>query len=402
MDEHPIETCPKCGRTLDHGAVCAYCSQGIALQLVQQELVLLVLLALVTFGLYVGTRKLAESNRRIQRNLAASWYRKGQERLQQGDAGAAVTAFRKATVNDRNNLLYIRSLATALESAGRDDEAGQLLLQVRERVPEDPEVNVELARIAAKRSNVGDAVRYYHNALYGLWTGDQVDSRRRNVRRELIKFLLQQQDRDQALAEILALASHLPDTVAADNELGQLFLKAGDAAHALDNFNLALRHNKQDLVALRGAGQAAFQLGDYVRARRYLGAVTTLDANDREMLNLATLVLESDPLEPRLSYEERNRRVIADLEHAGLGLQACLSRQHAPADHDALTALQGRLHAQKQLLSPVRLRRKPELVFSTLDLIAETENGIAKACGPLQGRDKALWLVARGRGAEQQ
>jgi tetratricopeptide (TPR) repeat protein len=400
MDE-PLETCPKCGRTLENGAACGYCSQGIALQLVQQELVLLILLSLVTFGLYIGTLRLAQSNRRIQRNVAASWFRKGQERLAQGDANAAVTAFRKAIANDRNSLVFLRSLATALESAGRDDEAEQLLLQLRERLPEDPEVNLELARISAKRRNVSDAIRYYHNALYGIWTGDKVDERRWDVRRELIKFLLQQQDRDQALAEILALASHLPDTAAAHNELGQLFLKAGDAQHALEDFNVALRHNKQDRVALVGAGQAAFQLGQYTRARRYLSAVPALDPNDRDMLNVATLVLESDPLEPRLSYEERNKRVISGLDQARAGVQACLSRQHAPADHDALAALQSKLEAQKQLLSPLRLRKKPDLVFSTLDLIAQAETGIAKACGPLQGRDKALWLVARSRGTEQ-
>lgn len=401
MIEHTSATCPNCGRKIDPGAACAYCSQGIALRLVQQELVLLILLALFTFGIYLGTRKLAESNRRIQRNLAAAWYRKGQERLQQGDADAAVTDFRKATVNDHNNLPYLRSLATALESAGRDDEAEDLLLQLRERVPEDPEVNLELARIAAKARNVTDAIRYYHNALYGIWTGNQVDARRRDVRRELIEFLLQQQARDQALAEILALASHLQETPAAHNELGQLFLRAGDAAHALDNFRWTLRHDRQNQLALRGAGESAFRLGDYSRARRFLGAASDLKPGERDMLNLATMVLESDPLEPRLSIAERGRRVIAGLKHADASLQACLSRQHTPADNAALLALQGKLKVQKQMLSASLLRKKPDLVFSTLDLIAQTENGIGKACGPLQGRDKALLLVARDRGAEQ-
>ena len=52
--------------------------------------------------------------------------------------------------------------------------------------------------------------------------------------------------------------------------MAQLFAKAGDNAHALDQFQRALRLAPENGEALAGAGQAAFQLGDYALARTYL------------------------------------------------------------------------------------------------------------------------------------
>ena len=113
----------------------------------------------------------------------------------------------------------------ALEAAHRDNEARDLLLQVRENIPENPEVNLELARISASQRNVSDALRYYHNALFGIWRGDDVDAQRQAIRRELIEFLVAQNAKEQALAETVAFAAHLPGTTAAHLQLGGLFLR---------------------------------------------------------------------------------------------------------------------------------------------------------------------------------
>ena len=103
------------------------------------------------------------------------------------------------------------SLAKALEAANRDNEGQGAPASVRESVPENPEINVELARISARQRNVPDALRYYHNALYGIWTGEDVDRQRQDVRRELIEFLVSQNAIRAGLwRKQSRLAAHLP------------------------------------------------------------------------------------------------------------------------------------------------------------------------------------------------
>ena len=44
---------------------------------------------------------------------------------------------------------------------------GKCCLGVRESTPEDPEVNVQLARLEARHDDLTGTVRYYQNAVYG-------------------------------------------------------------------------------------------------------------------------------------------------------------------------------------------------------------------------------------------
>jgi tetratricopeptide (TPR) repeat protein len=405
MAENNPETCPVCGHELAPGKTCDRCKQKIALRLFHRETILLLALALFSFVLYLGTRSFANSNRDVQLRLAAAWYKEGQLRLHAADPNAAVAAFRKANVNDHNNRVYVRALASALEAAGRDDEAQELLLQVRETSPEEPEVNLELARIAAKQRGFADAVRYYQNALYGIWTGDKIDAQRQQVRRELIEFLLSSQAKEQALAEIIALAGHSPGAPEAGIELGTLFLRAGDPERALDSFKQALLHDKQNSVALRGAGAAAFQLNDYAQARRFLGALVAPDPQAKAMLNMAALVLDNDPLRPRLSYAERRLRLVKDTELALSSVNQCIAKR---SDAPAITQLQSlhdKLNAQRQSLSGQRTprdSRDSDVIFMMLDLLYDAESNLSKLCGPLDDRDKALVLIAqKARRADQ-
>ena len=54
------------------------------------------------------------------------------------------------------------------------------------------------------------ALRYYHNAIYATWPGDQ-EVERRDTRLELIEFLLGTNAKAQAQSELIALAANLPD-----------------------------------------------------------------------------------------------------------------------------------------------------------------------------------------------
>src|SRR5262249_48764946 len=141
------------------------------------------------------------------------------------------------------------------------------------------EINLNLARLSAKEGKMPDAVRYYHNALFGTWQPDQMASQPAKVRTELVEFLLGRGYTSQALSELLILSADIPDTEEAHNEVGHLLLAAGDSQHALDHFSRVLRLNGKNADALSGAGHANFNLAEYSKARRLLEAAVT-NGND--------------------------------------------------------------------------------------------------------------------------
>ncbi len=402
MDLQPGSTCPVCGGSLAPGTACERCAQRSVFRLVRREVALLILLSVVAVTTYFGTLALANSNRSLKEKVAATWFREGQHDLHKGQADDAVAAFRKAAVYDHTKRMYLLSLATALEAASRDTEARDLLLQVREAIPENPEVNLELARISARQKNVSDALRYYHNALYGIWTGEDVDKQRQEIRRELIEFLVSQNAKEQALAETVALAAHLPGTTTAHLQLGTLFSLVDDFSNALQNYAWVLRRDPRNQIALRGAGEAAFKTGNYSRAKRLLDSVKDQDQKAKEMLETAKLVLESDPLEPRLLERERISRTSDDIDIVKRRVEQCLTQQVSGSATPQLQDILNKLTVQSQSLAMARKRPDPNVVFSSLDLLYSSENAISTSCGPLSVQDKALLLMAQSnRGIEQ-
>lgn len=340
--------------------------------------------------------------------VAAVWFREGEEQVRAGKMEKAIDAFRKATSNDRDNREYIVALANALAAAGHNEEARQALLRLRESAPENAEINLHLARLAAKRGDAAEAVRYYHNALYGRWSGGQVDQERRKVRIELIHFLLDHQQRSGALSEALILGAEIPEGDAgAQTETGQLFLEAGDAQHALKHFMHAIALNRNDTTALAGAGNAAFQLGDYAQARRYLEAALAQGLNSqaaRQHLAVTKMILANDPLAPHLTREERNRRVLVDFDQSLRRLQSCLDQHSGKKDapSSALDALKADAVAMQPKLQPRNLRRDPELLRAGMELIYKIEEATRVNCGEPAGLDRALLLIGRKHGGALQ
>src|SRR5262249_7452058 len=370
MIEQLSSTCSTCGRTITAGDACMACAGSR--EPTRREMVLLFLLAVGAAALYFGARAFANSNRAMKINEAAYWYNEGEQQLSQHHADAAVTAFRKASLSEHNRA-NTRSLAQALAEDGRNGEARELLLRERETAPEDPEINLDLARIAAKEQDVPETIRYYHNAFYGSWTGQNIDLQRRMARRELIEFLIAQHAKDQTLAEILELATQLPNTVTAKMELGGLFLQHGDPGNAASNFRAALRAQPYNQIALEGAGQAAFQLEDYSQARRHLRLLINPDEKAKRMLNIATLVDQNDPMDPHLTSTRRRQRVVANFEHTRKQLQQRPEQQSASPDPQSLQSLADREAALKRKLIAARQRQAPELALQTLEFIYDAE-----------------------------
>jgi tetratricopeptide (TPR) repeat protein len=197
-----------------------------SLAFVHREIVqLLGLIALVVLAFF-ATRAIARTEQGLVLREAAEWYREGERQLEAGRPAAAVDALQRAAVRNRGEKLYALALARAMALAGDRTAARTTLLALREAAPEDIEINVQLARLEAADGDLAEALRYYRNALYAPWPAERADERRQ-LRVELIRFLLAQRAERTALTELTALQANLPDDPAAHVLAAQLFSEAG-------------------------------------------------------------------------------------------------------------------------------------------------------------------------------
>jgi len=368
---------------------------------------LLILLSAITIPLFVFTRSMAARNRTRNIEIGNIWYQRGQQQLRAGNTLRAIDSFRNATTNDHDNSNYTLALATALAAEDHIEEARQALLRLRVSAPENGEINLNLARLDAKESKMPEAVRYYHNALYGLWPPDQMASQRTKVRTELVRFLLAAGDNSQALSELLLLSSDTLDNGPALDNVGQLFLEAGDSQHALEQFTRALRLNGKDADALGGAGRASFNLGDYNKARRYLEAAVANGSKSSDapsLLETAKFVLSRDPLAPGLGTEERVRRLTEDLNFVSDELQSCIMAKQG--DENSLVVLQPLLAELAEGLEtqfrPAALRGDAEGFRTGLSLIQRSETAAGQICGESSALHNALLLIGKKQGVTEQ
>jgi tetratricopeptide (TPR) repeat protein len=366
--------------------------------LVHREILQLGVLVIVAVAAFAITRAVAMNNRDMSLRDAAEWYRRGQQQIEGGSLDDAIDSFRRATVRNRGERRYVLVLARAL-TLKRDYEAARAaLLTLRESVPDDPDINLQLARLAVARQDVTEALRFYHSALYAPWPLDQADAQRR-VRVELIKFLLAHNQVNRALSELLALSTDLPDDAAQRLEVAQLFATAGDPAKALDQFQRVLRLSPEHREALAGAGEAAFHLGNYPLARTYLRRAPAEVDDVRTTLELVDSVLSNDPLAARLGTAERRRRLIADFSYAQQRLNTCLEQRADTQASDERVAVQAEAQAFADQLQPKRILDQ-DTVEAGVDLIYRTERRVAQRCGPLSAPDQALLLIGRQHGGD--
>jgi Tfp pilus assembly protein PilF len=361
---------------------------------VHREIVMLVVLGIIATGAFFGTRAAASRSREWRLRDADAWYTRGLRHMTAGDLDDAVHDLRKSAAMDRGNRTYRLALASALSAAGQDDSASQVLVGLREQAPEDAEINLQLARLAARRGNTEAALRYYHTALYGLWRGDSAEVVRR-VRVELVRYLLSHGERSRALSELLVLAPNLSDDPRSHTEAGELFLDAGDTRRALQQFVRALQLDRTSAPAAAGAAEAAFAAGDYVAASQYLDRAPETDRT-KDLRAVAHAVRAADPLAPRLPLRERQRRAAEGLAQASATLDACRGRIGASdAARGELDRLAAEARALQPSLTPRALQRSPEHIDDAVGLMYRVEERAAAACGSGAPLDRALLLIAR-------
>ena len=308
----------------------------------------------------------------------------------------AIADFRAALTCDPANSQYQLSLARALRDSNdprRLDEAESYLIALWQRTPQDAAVNLALARVAAHRGSIEDATRYYHNAMYGVWNSDP-DVNRSKARIELIEFLLKKGAPDKAQSELMALATSLPPDPAAHLQTAQLFAQAHDNTGMLAQFQEVLRLDPENSAALAGAGEAAYRAGNYATAQRYLQQAVNLnseDANSRDLLATADLILRINPFHSHISDAERNRRITAAFAQAGKRLTECALqtgvdlKATAISPPSPLAGLQLLWSATKPDLARLRSAAETDLPDTIMDVVFQIEQQTAATCGQPQG-----------------
>jgi tetratricopeptide (TPR) repeat protein len=345
-----------------------------------------------------------------QQSRGRKLYAQGAAAAAAGHYDEAIAAFRAALTCDPTNSQYQLSLARALRDSNdprRLDEAESYLVALWQRSPQDAAVNLALARVAAHRGSIEDATRYYHNAMYGVWNSDP-DSNRSQARIELIQFLLKKGAPANAESELMALSNSLPPDPAAHLQAAQLFAQAQDYAGALTQYREVLHLDPLNSSALTGAGEAAYNSGNYAGAQRYLQEALNKnpqDANARQLLTTTELIVRTNPFRGHISDVERNRRIAAAFAQAEKRLTDCA--QQTGVDLNAtgaspappLTSSQSRWKATKPDLDRLRSPAETDLPDAIMDVVFQIEQLTASVCGRPQGADLALFLISQKREA---
>lgn len=372
-------------------------------RVLNREIFLLIALSFGAVGVYVFTKSMAAKEQQMNARIAAIRYRDGQRQYNSGQIDQAIDSFRKATTDALRDRTYALALAKALAAGNHDAEAQQTLLRLREADPEDAEINSQLAKLAAKRGEVDDAVHYYQNALYGRWAGTQVDERKLQLRVELIRFLRTHQQRNIALSELLILEADLPRSAVAHVEAARLFLEAGDAQHALKNYDAAIELDKDNVDALTEAGETVFRLGDYPGAERYLRAAVKLNPkieNTRRLLSVTDMVLSRDPLAPNLAMQEERERLLRGLTQATQRLQGYLSQTSDSREVSQLNALRAQALAMESELHSMHPPDSDQ-IKAGVELIYTIEKATSAAGRDPNGLDQVLLLIGQKHSGAQ-
>lgn len=370
-----------------------------------REVILLACLALLLI-FFAFTAFLTRMYHHRVHALADEWFGKGEASFQSHNIPDALTNYRNALAYSPNNSSFQFHLAQALAAAGRDNEARAYLLNLLSEAPGDGQINLELARIAARQGAMPEALRYYHGAIYGVWDTDPIAMRWR-VGRELCEYLLDHRAANQAVAELILLSDNTPpDDIERQKIVGNLLLRAQHWPRALSAFRFVLAVDPRDADALKGEGTAAFQLDQYAQAMQYFERLPhdrAADPQIRQMIETSRQILDADPYHPGIPAEVRAERTSSALAVAESRVQKCASSRGISLTDSApksdLQTAYATSQQKKTDWSERRLRMFPDRVDAAMSMAFRLEDLATQACGAPQGKDSALWLLGRSRGA---
>lgn len=412
-EEVNSQKCPHCGGPFPQGTgECPHCGNRWAFVLRSRETVL-GLCALLLIIFFFVTGMIVQRYHQKRQSLGIEWFEAGRQQLKQSNASAALADFRNSLVYNPDDAQVQFQLAEALSEEGRNEEARSYLLGLLGQAPADAPVNLALARIAATSGSEAEALRYYHGAIYGIWPAN-MEENRLNTRLELCRFLVAENDAASADSELIALEAEIPRRNGAilNEQTGELFLRAKDANRALEEFRRALEGPYPPGDAFRGAGLAAFRMGEYRSAERYLERADREQRNEADVekaLETTRLILTWNPEAPRLRDVERRERVRHDLAQVISRVDLCARAggvllPETPPDPTEATGQTDDLAVQyaqalnlETGLSDRDLARHPERLDAAINMIFQLEASATQKCGEPTGLDEAMEILGRNR-----
>ena len=132
------------------------------------------------------------------------------------------------------------------------------------------------------------------------------------------------------------------------------------------------------------------------------------DADSRQLLTTADLILRTNPFHSHISDAERNRRITVAFEQAEKRLTECAAQMNDDLKAatgslaSPLSSMQSRWTAAKPNLARLRSPAETDLPDSIMDVVFQIERQSAASCGPPQGLDLALLLISQKREAVTQ
>lgn len=368
-------------------------------------------LTLLTGVLFLVTLFLFRSFTSHRAELAVRWSGRGKAALDAGKPVQAMAALHTALSYAPGTRSYELLLAQALADAGHTDEASNYFMNLWLTQPGDGFINLELARLAAKRKDAPSAIKYYRASIYGTWEGDGV-VRRRVVRLELARYLIAQHDTNAARIELLIAAGNSPSDPALNRTLADLLVQTGDVADGFNYYKKSLQDDPKNQVALEGAGRAAYSLGNFAVAHSLLERAIEAKSSPREkeenlsgdlaaMLANSKRILELRP-SGKLRPAERVSRILADGVIAKKRFDGCA------AGFDAANGLPPSLQqlkarwagANATMTRPVLLRSLARQ-DAAVQLVFDTELQTNQFCGAPSGDDALLLLLAKSPDAAE-
>lgn len=369
-------------------------------RLMVQDAVALLTLFLTTVVLFALTYLLYRSFENHRQDLGQRWKMRGERELAGGQPKQAVDELRSALayVPDRGTEI---ELATALAAAGRTTEATAYFNTLWESAPGDGTINLQLARLAARQGNEANALFHYQAALDGTWQGNGYD-RRREIRLEMVSYLLTRGHVNQARTQLLIAAGNAPDQPEIKMQIAALMEKAQDLPDALGIYRAIAARRGAPFGAVEAAGRTAYSLGMDRVSAQYLSRAAASPSfaelpegektADRGMLQAANRILALYPAYD-LAARTRAERILKVEEMAHARLTACTSGSAgAPAQ---LAEVIARWAQAPQRVTAAQLEQQPDVEQAILQLAYDTETASAKICGPPTGDDALLLEMAR-------
>ena len=373
--------------------------------------VTLLVLTLVSAGLFAMTYGLFRSFEQHREEMGRQSFLLGRIALQQGRPAQAVEDLRTALNYTPNNPDAPLLLAQGLAESGRAEEANNYFLGLWETKPGDGFLNLQLARLARRRGDAASAKNYYRAAIFGTWSGDGA-LRRSEVRVELADYLVSRGETSEARSELLIAKGNSPDTAQSNVFFGDRFLALGDVPDALTAYDRAAATNGHDWSSAVKAGQIMYADGKYLDARqRFQAALKALPpaASGSTRKDIEALESRSERMldldfSPELEASIRGRHLLEDSNIARHRVSTCIETtsmqpnggQVAPEEQN-LSELNGQWKLIGRKLSLATLARDLTLQESVARLIVATEQGAEKQCGAATGDDALLLVLAKRR-----